>query len=1128
MKITNFTYKVFLYSGFTKIPFVKASSSLLLILNFSSYLCLPWFLNVDVFVPFVSIVLLNSTLIPATLNKEDFNKIISTNQNSPSKIPLRGKVHKIRVRFTEMTEARFISILTLTLRTNSLNTILFQYSEYKSFTNLMLGSQVGIVVGDSHDIKYYRSLFEHYKDKLDILLDQYNISTSPDFIIIHLIEISIDEKLKLGKFTKPSSKLVKLNETKNQFNNNILPLTQVEKQYGSLLQDQLRINYLTDLINLLEKNILALINVSSDNSITLDFNKKNILAKLKDEKNQVAFLKSVRKDGEVNQGSIFNVYLSNNKLYLIISYVNHKNGDRIKIVFKIRTAKLLLAGKDSFNQDILKFLNKDTCNHFVREIGNISVSLNKEHDVELFTKSIELSPIVYKDPDLKPKRKWSSKGFALQQTIATRDSRIGTLDLETLTEIQQDGSIFARVFAIGFATSKKTEMFYLTDYFDNTLEGSNQLVLKCIQEILQPEFNGYTFYVHNLGKFDAIFLQKIILDFNTQSIDKAKLFTFDPLYRNGKIIKLEIGKIINQKKVKIKLVDSLNILNNSLENLCNDFKVNSKKGIFPYSFVNKNNLNYVGDTPSIEFFNQSVKLELYNSFKKSDWSLRDETLNYLKLDILSLLEVILIFQEILWEDHNIELTKGLTISSLAKTKFLKYYLKDSKIPLINSNTMFQFIYGAYFGGITEVYIPLAQIFNYLDVNSLYPSAALNPMPGLNCKWIESYNSEGLDLSELFGFFHAEVETNSQYLGLLPLRTKSGVIFPEGKYEGIWTSVELQHAKELGYKIKVIKGFQFNKQESPFIEYVTELSELKDSLKGSPRQVVKSLLNNLIGRFGLNFVKPITKTVSKAALDRILATKEVSTFKQINENNYLVTFNPIVNKEICDSHNLDYFKVILEERNYVLGQNAIFQDVSIATAAFVTAYARIHMHTIKLLIMKIGGKIYYSDTDSIVTNLSLEFLLEKLPEKIGNKLGQLKLEHFGTKAYFISNKTYLLITDQNEIIKKAKGIFPDSLELSDFENMYFNSKSVVGVKTSSNTNYSKGSVTIQTNNITIDWNSFKKREKVYNSKNLWVNTKPLYIDNLTRSITLFQPLNIVTYQPLNIVTYQHKNIFVASR
>jgi len=92
---------------------------------------------------------------------------------------------------------------------------------------------------------------------------------------------------------------------------------------------------------------------------------------------------------------------------------------------------------------------------------------------------------------------------------------------------------------------------------------------------------------------------------------------------------------------------------------------------------------------------------------------------------------------------------------------------------------------------------------------------------------------------------------------------------------------LNLVKGHGYKITVIKGFQFNKQKSPFIEYVQELSALKDEFKGSFIQVVKSLLNNLIGRFGLNFVKPITKTVSKDGLDRILASKQVIKFNVIN-------------------------------------------------------------------------------------------------------------------------------------------------------------------------------------------------------------------------------------------------------
>ena len=221
----------------------------------------------------------------------------------------------------------------------------------------------------------------------------------------------------------------------------------------------------------------------------------------------------------------------------------------------------------------------------------------------------------------------------------------------------------------------------------------------------------------------------------------------------------------------------------------------------------------------------------------------------------------------------------------------------------------------------------------------------------------------------------------------------------------------------------------------------------------------------------------------------------------------------MNKEICESHNLDYHKVILNEKNNKTGTNvAVFQDVSIIIASFVTAYARIYMHKIKLAILHIGGKIYYSDTDSIVTDLTLERLKVELPETIGQKLGQLKFEYLLEEAYFISNKTYVLLTIQGDVIKKAKGISPESLSLTDFETMFYKSKSVQGAKTSSHIKYEQGSVLIQSKKINIDWNSFIKREKIFDkTSNLWVDTKPLYIDTLSKSITIYKPLNLIRYQ-----------------
>ena len=45
------------------------------------------------------------------------------------------------------------------------------------------------------------------------------------------------------------------------------------------------------------------------------------------------------------------------------------------------------------------------------------------------------------------------------------------------------------------------------------------------------------------------------------------------------------------------------------------------------------------------------------------------------------------------------------------------------------------------------------------------------------------------------------------------------------------------------------------------------------------------------------------------------------------------------------------------------------------------------------------------------------------DKIGNKLSKLKLKYLLKKAYFISNKTYILLINDGKVIKKAKVISP---------------------------------------------------------------------------------------------------------
>lgn len=124
------------------------------------------------------------------------------------------------------------------------------------------------------------------------------------------------------------------------------------------------------------------------------------------------------------------------------------------------------------------------------------------------------------------------------------------------------------------------------------------------------------------------------------------------------------------------------------------------------------------------------------------------------------------------------MTKALTISKLAYNIFNRDYL-DKEILLNNKQSIYDEIKLAYYGGITEVYKPYGENLYYYDVNSLYPFVALQDMPGIHCIK-KNFINKDVDIYDIFGFFYCEIESNYDYVGLLPVRDRSGIKYPNGK------------------------------------------------------------------------------------------------------------------------------------------------------------------------------------------------------------------------------------------------------------------------------------------------------------------------------------------------------------
>lgn len=238
------------------------------------------------------------------------------------------------------------------------------------------------------------------------------------------------------------------------------------------------------------------------------------------------------------------------------------------------------------------------------------------------------------------------------------------------------------------------------------------------------------------------------------------------------------------------------------------------KSVFPYKFANHKNLFYIGDKPSIEYYEDITK-EYYDSIDLVGWSFKDETIKYLNKDLLCLYDVLFKFNKQLFIEYGAQLKDGNTISSLAAHIYLtKFY--NNNIPSIDLKSLYNDLQKAYYGGITEVYRPYGENLFYYDVNSLYLYVALHDMAGLICKNLKYFgtnttNTTNTSIDGLFGFFKCEIETPlDSYLGILPVKTPTGLEYPLGKWEGWYFSEELKFAKENGYKINVLEGYTFSR------------------------------------------------------------------------------------------------------------------------------------------------------------------------------------------------------------------------------------------------------------------------------------------------------------------------------
>lgn len=623
---------------------------------------------------------------------------------------------------------------------------LFDIIEFKRYIikNLVVRTQYQILVKIKYNVDEFAMLgrqfsfyYENYSDefsfnafnkvissRLNIALDNYGITESD------VLQIRIQyREVFYGELEKLKTDGVRRMVSKNEY-------TKIRKisPYFPLSTDL--VDYGIPLKTVISDNIVKCVLTLTNNLDFIEFFNKNN-----------SFLPDKVKSTSFHSNHLFfQRHVNGVDVILVIDIINSK---RIKKAYTTEGVFLGEVEDTSIDDNVL-----------LRKFGNYTF-LIKDKAISFSEVKNDLTPI--------------TKRFSIDSNAIIEDTRIGVIDLETYTVFNK-GVKLAKVYAIGFFTNLdiKPVLYYIEV---NTLN-SEEIVIKCIDEMLRPKYSGITFYAHNFGKFDSVFILKTLSEFNKQIIDNP--YILKPVCRDDILLKLVIKRKVDGVMHSVSILDSYRILTEKLSDLCTKYDVSESKGYFPYAFATKNNLFYIGETPSKKYYGDSVTLEVYKDLKKDVWDFKLESLSYLSKDLISLYQILQKVNKALFLDFNVKMSNCLTVSKMSYEIFSKYYLSvDKPIPHINKKSIYRDIKLGYYGGNTEVYKPYGENLYYYDVNSLYPYVSLNDMVGLEC-YRQEYINEKANLNELFGFFYCDIQApKDNYLGILPVRTMTGIIFPTG-------------------------------------------------------------------------------------------------------------------------------------------------------------------------------------------------------------------------------------------------------------------------------------------------------------------------------------------------------------
>ena len=161
----------------------------------------------------------------------------------------------------------------------------------------------------------------------------------------------------------------------------------------------------------------------------------------------------------------------------------------------------------------------------------------------------------------------------------------------------------------------------------------------------------------------------------------------------------------------------------------------------------------------------------------------------------------------------------------------------------------EFVRRAYYGGLVFLTdtVPCAGAVTF-DINSSYPAQMRKGVPDGKAAQVYDY----ITPDKRPGFWECEVfAPDDLVVPILAWRDSKNILhWTGGHFWGVYSNIEIEFARQHGYRIITKTGYAFPKLVFPFQEFVDKSERIRKENRKTPRETVAKLMqNSLYGKFG---------------------------------------------------------------------------------------------------------------------------------------------------------------------------------------------------------------------------------------------------------------------------------------